>query len=100
VSRSRPLAVGLVQTSPDVAPAARRQLRIAVALFANDEGYALVETFEIDGRPVHDDAAFEALEELSVRLDADALLVVGLLDRTRVDSLADRARLVVYAACS
>jgi hypothetical protein len=66
-----------------------------MALRANEEGYALIDTFEIDGRPVRDDSTLQALEELAERLEASALLVSGVVDRQRVDGIADRTRMVI-----
>jgi hypothetical protein len=64
-----------------------------MALLAHSKGYSLIETFETNA--LKEDAAFRALEELAVRLDADALVVTGPVDAPRVHEMADRVRLVV-----
>ena len=95
MARSRPMAVGLLQVGTNASEASRRQRRVALAVHADQEGYALVETFEIDGRPVRDDSVLQALEGLASSLDVDALLTSGVIDRVRVEHLADRVRLLV-----
>jgi hypothetical protein len=94
----RPLALGLIHV-PEGSweTATRSQARIALALQANKEGYALVETLEVGVNGLKDDAQFATLEELVVRLDAEALLVSGQVDDERVQEMAGRLRLVVVA---
>ena len=75
--------------------AERTQARIALALKAAAEGYALIQTYETDGSGVKEDVAFQALEELAVELDAQALVYSGDVDLRRVHEVADRVRLVV-----
>ena len=98
----RPLALGLIQLGLIQVPegtrgTARSAARIALALRANEEGYALVETLEVGGNGLKDDAQFQALEELAVRLDIEALLVSGPVDEAWVEELAGRLRLVVVS---
>jgi hypothetical protein len=95
----RPLALGLIQV-PEGSweTATRSQARIALALRANKEGYALVETLEVGVNGLKDNAQFATLEELAVRLDAEALLVSGEVDEERVEEMAGRLRLVVVPA--
>jgi hypothetical protein len=97
-SHVRPLALGLIQV-PEGAweTATRSQARIALALQANKEGYALIETLEVGVNGLKDDAQFATLEELAVRLNVEALLVSGPVDGARVEELAGRLRLVVVA---
>lgn len=95
MSGTRPLAIGLLRVGPTIMPADIRQARVELGLLANVEGYALVETFELHDR-LHDERdVLDAVEQLAVQLDADALIVSGLLDLGLVDDLADRARLLV-----
>lgn len=97
-SHVRPLALGLLQVPEgEWETATLSQARIAVALQANAEGYALVETLEVGVNGLKDDAQFATLEELAVRLDAEALLVSGQVDEERVQEMAGRLRLMVVA---
>jgi hypothetical protein len=89
------LAVGLLHVPTNATQTERTQARIALALKAVSEGYALIETYETDGNGVKDDAAFRALEELTVVVDAQALVYAGAVDIARINEVADRARLVV-----
>ena len=91
----RPLALGLLNTAAHASHAERTRARIGLTLTADDEGYALIETYEIGGSPIRDDAAFAALEELAQRMEADAVVLDGDVDLARVRELAQRLRLVV-----
>jgi len=66
-----------------------------LALFANDEGYALVETFEVGDSATRDAATLLALEELAHRVEAVALIVSGNVDREKVEAIAEWVRMVV-----
>lgn len=85
------LAVGLFISDGQSAP---REARLQVALWAAREGYALAEAFAVMPGAGADDA-YVAVEELAVCLDAQAVLVLGDVDRPRVETLAERARLMV-----
>jgi len=92
---SLPLAVGLLRIAADATSAERSRARIALALHANEAGYALVETFETSNSGVNEETALRALEELAVRLEADALVYAGPVDLEQVHDVADRVRLMV-----
>lgn len=94
-SHARPLALGLLHVAPGTPAAARTGDRVALALRANNEGYALVETLEFGTSTLKDDLQFNALEDLAAHLDAHALVVAGPLDVARVHEVADHLRLVV-----
>jgi len=89
--------LGLLHLPAQVAPDRRRQARLALALYANNHGYAIAETFEVDGGAA-DAATLQATEHLAEQLDAAALVVSGAVDAERVEALAWRARLLVLAA--
>jgi hypothetical protein len=58
-----------------------------IALRANREGYALLDTFDTSG-PQHDqDDALNAVRVLSERNDIHAVLLLGDLDQAKVDNL-------------
>ena len=95
---SRPLEVGVVHAGAHAQLLERTEARIALALFANDEGYALAETFEVDGNAVRDEVTLQAVSALAERLDAEALIVSGPVDRDSVQEIADRVRMVVRLA--
>jgi hypothetical protein len=96
---ARPLAIALLHLPEGTAaPAGRTQARVALALRANDAGYALVETFEFGAGGLRDDLQFQAVEELAAQLDVQALIVAGAVDPDRVEKVAARWRLVVHAA--
>jgi len=93
--RPRPLAVGLVHQPVSALPSERKQARIDLALHANAEGYALVETFEVDDSATRNAATLLALEELAQRVEAVALIVSGDVDREKVEAIAEWVRMVV-----
>jgi hypothetical protein len=93
-----PLAVGLLQVPQHTSQAARTRARIALALKAAAEGYALIETFEAGSNGLQEDVAYLALEDLAVQLDAGALVYAGDVDLARVQDVADRARMVLVQA--
>lgn len=90
-----PYAVGLLYLSPAATPRERSEARIALALRAAAEGYALIETYECGGNGLREDAALEALEELAFRLDAVAVFYAGPVNVVRVQDIARRVRMVV-----
>jgi hypothetical protein len=91
----RPLAIGLLHLPEGAAAAKRTRARVALALRANAEGYALLETFEFGVRGLRDDLQFQAVEDLAARLDVQALIVGGAVDGERVEKLAEQWRLLV-----
>lgn len=96
---ARTLAVALLHwPEGTTTPAERTRARVALALHANDTGYALVETFEFGAGGLRDDLQFQAVEELAAQLDVQALIVAGAVDPDRVEKVAARWRLVVHAA--
>lgn len=90
-----PYAVGLLYVSPIATLRDRSEARIALALRAAQEGYALIETYECGGNALNEDVALEALEELAFRLDAVAVLYAGPVNMVRVQDIAKRVRMVV-----
>jgi hypothetical protein len=94
-SHARPLALGLLHVAPGTPTAARTRARVALALRANRDGYALAETLEFGTSTLKDDLQYDALEDLAARLDAHAFIVAGPLDVNRVHKIADHLRLVV-----
>lgn len=94
-SHPRPLALGLLHLAPRTPPAARTTARVDIALRANRNGYALVETFEFGTSTLMDDLQLRDVEELAERLDVHALVTAGPVDHERVAKIADRLRLVI-----
>jgi histidine ammonia-lyase len=92
VSAEWRLAVGLFTSEGDDAS---REARLQLALWAAREGYALVEAFVVAAGQAEN--AYVAAEDLAVRVDAQAVLVLGDVHRERVEKLAQRARLMVFA---
>jgi hypothetical protein len=95
---ARPLAVGILRAERYASVSTRSRMRVALALFANDEGYALAETFEVDGNAMRDEATMRGVAELAERLDAEALIVSGAVDRKALEEIADRVRMVIREA--
>ena len=58
----KPLAIGLIRVRAD-------------GRFVRDEGYALLEIFEVVGEPVRDSSSLTVLRHLAHRAGASALLV-------------------------
>jgi hypothetical protein len=61
---------------------------------AEAEGYAVAEVFELDGRPVKDDASLAALESLTERIGSQTVITLGPL------SQESQARLTLQAELS
>jgi hypothetical protein len=91
----RPLAIGILGLSWRAREQQQREARIAIALRANVEGYALLETFQLTGTTGGDENVYDVVEALARRLDATAVVLRGQVDLHRVDVLAERARLTV-----
>jgi hypothetical protein len=89
------MAVGVFGTVAQLRRAGRADARIHLALRANEEGYALLETFEVNGNPVKDEVTYLAVEALSRRVDAAALLISGLVDEARLETIAADVRMVI-----
>lgn len=96
--RPRPLALGVVRAVPNAAAKDRNEIRVALALFANEEGYALIDIFEVAGDTLRDEPVLRGVAELAEQTDAEALIVFGAVDRARVEEIADRVRMVVREA--
>jgi hypothetical protein len=90
----RPLAVGLIALPRFADPPTRRKARITLSQRAEAEGYAIAEIFEMDGRPVKDDAALSALEALTERIGTRTVLALGPLTQPAHERLSE-AQLIV-----
>jgi hypothetical protein len=92
-----PLAVGLFRVPPGASDQQRRRARIEIALCAGTEGYALMETFDLDDSLRGEDETLQSVRALGERHALHALIVAGPLnpaDRSRVDDLADELQLI------
>lgn len=89
-----PLAVGLFQAPLGASDQQRRRARIEIALCANSEGYALLDTFDLDDSLRGPDETLQAVRAIGQRHDLHALIVAGPVDRERIDELADELRLI------
>jgi hypothetical protein len=83
-----PLAVGLFHLPDSALADRRRQARIDIALRANREGYALLETFDASGPEHHLDDALDAIRALADHHDIHAILIYGDLDPGKLEDLA------------
>ena len=91
----RPVALAILHMTEHLTDVEKRRARVALALHANDEGYALVETFEIDPHRFQLPAVLDAFESLAERLNASHAIVVGDIDLERVEEIAARVRMTV-----
>jgi hypothetical protein len=73
----RPLAVGLVEHAPSDSEYERSCARVAVSLRAREEGYALVELFELLGVPRVDRGVLVGVGEVVARGEVRAVFVSG-----------------------
>jgi hypothetical protein len=91
----RPIAIGLIAYPAETTERGKRELRVQVGVRANAEGYALIESFELTGSPLRDGWTYDTFSELAERHDAHAVIVLGQVDRARVDAVAEQVRMVV-----
>jgi hypothetical protein len=91
----RPVALAILHMAEHLTDVEKRRARVALALRANDEGFALAETFQVDPRRFRESAVLDALESLAGRLDASHVIVVGDIDAERVEEIAARIRMTV-----
>ena len=92
---SRPLAIAILGLPDRASDFQQRTARIAVALAANVEGYALLEIFQLPGTTRGDEPVYNAVETLAVRMEVAAVILSGIVDDRRVDAMAERVRLTV-----
>jgi len=71
----QPLAIGLINAGSSVDRVTRRRSRTLIDRFAEREGYALLETFEVVGDVVQDSSTLTVLEHLAARVGVGTLLV-------------------------
>jgi hypothetical protein len=90
-----PLAVGLFQLPENALADRRRRVRIEIALRANREGYALLETFDTNGSTHGLADALDAIRALAGHHDVHALLVLGQLDQQKIEDLAYTHTLII-----
>jgi hypothetical protein len=89
-----PLAVGLFQLAKNAPAERRRRARIEIALCASREGYALLDTFDMDSRLRGGEETLDAIRSLADRHDIHAVIVVGEVDQSKVNELADERQLI------
>ena len=92
---NRPLAVGLIRHHGDPPVHQRRQTRLAFTAQAALDGYAVVEVFEVDGRPLRDEATLVQLEACARAAAAHVVLAAGEHDEQRLEAIADRVKMKV-----
>lgn len=83
-----PLAVGLFRLPDKALADQRRRIRLEIALRANREGYALLDTFDASGSPHGLDDALNTIRVLAEQQELHAILIHGDLDPGKVDDLA------------
>ncbi|MDP9827587.1 hypothetical protein [Kineosporia succinea] len=88
------LAVGLFRVRPGATEAHRRRARIEIALCAGSEGYALLDTFDLDDTLRAESETLEVVRALGEKHRLHALIVAGPLERAGIDELADDLRLI------
>jgi hypothetical protein len=84
----KPLTVGLIQHRPHASELIRGRARVALAAYSHRKGYCLLETFELDGNPLRDDLALNALASLVAKERIRVVITPGRLSRASVASLA------------
>jgi hypothetical protein len=90
-----PLAVGLFHLPENALADRRRRVRIEIALRANREGYALLETFDTNGSDHGLVDALDAIRALADHHDVHALLILGPVDQQKVEDLAYTHTLII-----
>ena len=91
MSAPRPLALAVLWVPARTDPEARQRLRYEVAQSVNDEGYALLDLFEVGGEG--DAAVYDTVSARAGRGDVQALAVRGSVDDRRLSGIADAHRL-------
>lgn len=87
------MAVAVRAVPPEEPDAVRRAVRLELALLAYEFGYFLLDVVEVTG--AGEDAAYDWVEEIARRTDADAFIVDGPVDRARLKAVADADRMVI-----
>jgi hypothetical protein len=88
------LAVGLFRVPPGSSDQLRRRARIEIALCAGSEGYALLDTFDLDDSLRAEDETLQVVRALGEQHPLHALIVAGPVQREGIDDLADDLRLI------
>lgn len=91
----RPLLIGVVQIPDGLNVRQWRDRRLTLSLRANEEGYALLELFEVSGVPAIDESVYVAIELIATRIEVAAIMTLGLVAAHRVEGIAERARMRV-----
>ncbi len=86
----RPQALGLVRHRPDDGELQRSTARVELAFHARLTGYALIETFELDGRADLDRRTLRAVDHLLHRSVVEVLIVHGGVDDEDLEPILDR----------
>ena len=94
----RPLAIGVLWVPPKTGAGDRQRLRFDLAQAINEEGYALLDLFEVGDRGSSESAVYDTVAARAGRGDVQALVVRGSVDRRCLDGIADLYRLRLVEA--
>ncbi len=79
----KPMALGVVQVGTSTA-ANRRRAKIALAAFAHEEGYALLDTVEIGTNDLRDELTAGALAAMAERNHVETVFTAGMVNTGRL----------------
>ncbi len=90
-------ALGLVRHSPTDNELRRSTSRVELAFHAKLAGFALAETFELDGHPDKDRRTLRAVDGFLQHSPARVLILHGPVDETEIAPMVDRYGLRLVA---
>lgn len=89
--QARPLMIAVMRVDEGQSLPEWRSIRQAISSRAAQEGYTLVDTFDVIGDRGEDEPTYAAVETLAARGDTPpALLTVGVVDWDRIYGMARR----------
>jgi hypothetical protein len=87
-------AVGILAVWPEMSEMRRREERVRLALHAHRHGYFLVDTLEVTGN-FGDKDTYQFAEDLAIRTDAEAFVVLGEVDLAQLERIAGAVRMTM-----
>jgi hypothetical protein len=98
VRSSGSFAIGVLRVEPGSDEQVRREARLVLALHAHAQGHFLLDVVEVSG--AGSDPGYATAEQLAARADAQAFVISGDVDLSRLRMVADRVRMTIKRVTS